>query len=68
MTTERTWVKSSYSGSEGNCVEIARGRDRVLIRDSNDARGPVLAIPAAAWRQFTRQLNVDIASTLNPQK
>ena len=68
MTTEHTWVKSSYSGSEGNCVEIAASREQVLIRDSSDAHGPVMAIPAAAWRQFTRQLNVDIASTLNPQK
>jgi Domain of unknown function (DUF397) len=37
-------VKSSHSGSEGNCVEIAPGRDQVLIRDSNAAHGPVLAI------------------------
>ena len=62
MTTEHTWVKSSYSGSEGNCVQIAANQDRVLIRDSNDARGPVLTIPAGSWRGFVRHLSADIAN------
>ena len=63
MTTERTWVKSSYSGSEGNCVEIAASREQVLIRDSSDAHGPVMAIPAAAWRQFIRRVNTGTPSS-----
>jgi hypothetical protein len=60
MTTEHTWIKSSHSGSEGNCVEIAATGDQVLIRDSNDTHGPVLTIPASAWRRFAGQLSVDI--------
>lgn len=59
MTTEHTWIRSSHSGSEGNCVEVADAGDQVLIRDSKNAPGPVLAIPAAAWRRFTRLLTTD---------
>ena len=46
-------------GCEGNCVETAADQDRVLIRDSTNIRGAVLAIPAAAWRRFTRQFATD---------
>lgn len=60
MTTEHTWIKSSHSGSEGNCVEVAAAWDRVNIRDSNDSEGPVLTIPAAAWRRFPGKLSADI--------
>ncbi len=60
MTTEPTWIKSSHSGSEGNCVEIATAENQVLIRDSTNTHGPVLAIPATAWRQFTRQHSASI--------
>ena len=34
------WIKSSYSGHEGNCVELATTWDR--LRDSKDPAGPVL--------------------------
>jgi hypothetical protein len=49
-----TWVTSSYSGSQGgNCVETAADkRGRVLIRDTKDRDGAVLAVPAALWRRF----------------
>jgi hypothetical protein len=46
------WVRSSYSSS-GNCVEAAALSDgHVLIRDTKDRTGPVLAITPAAWRRF----------------
>lgn len=50
---EPRWRKSSYSFSNGNCVEIAPG---ILVRDSQDPDGPQLGITAAAWREFTRCL------------
>lgn len=40
------WRKSSYSGKEGNCVELALlPGDTTALRDSHDPRGPALAYP-----------------------
>ncbi|PRX07464.1 UNVERIFIED_ORG: uncharacterized protein DUF397 [Actinomadura viridilutea] len=36
------WRKSSYSGSGNACVEVARMRHGIAIRDSKDAFGPML--------------------------
>lgn len=56
MTSQPNWIKSSHSGSEGNCVEIAAAADHLLIRDSSNTGGPVLEVPVAVWQQFTRRL------------
>ncbi|MEU9276533.1 DUF397 domain-containing protein [Streptomyces sp. NPDC048341] len=47
------WVKSSYSGNNGNCVEVAAlpGGGRAL-RDSKDPSGPVLTFTRAEFRAF----------------
>jgi len=34
----------------------------VRIRGSKNTHGPVLTIPAVAWRQFAKQLSGDIAN------
>ncbi|WP_393098663.1 DUF397 domain-containing protein [Streptomyces sp. LN325] len=48
------WFTSSYSnGAGGECVECARGVDGVLVRDSKDAGGPVVAFRSHPWRAFT---------------
>ncbi|MET7583446.1 DUF397 domain-containing protein [Streptomyces microflavus] len=59
MTTETTtqqWVKSSYSGNGGSCVEwaprTAITSGIVPVRDSKNTTGPVLSIPAAAFSAF----------------
>ncbi|WP_216210648.1 DUF397 domain-containing protein [Amycolatopsis aidingensis] len=39
-----TWRKSSYSGSESNCVELAVTADRTAIRDSKDPEGGALVL------------------------
>jgi hypothetical protein len=44
------WRKSSYSGGDGNCVEIAWPNEQVAVRDSKQQTGPTLAFPAAAWQ------------------
>ena len=54
--TNARWRKSSYSGGNGGeaCVEVADGVPRTVpVRDSKLASdGPVLFIPARAWRRF----------------
>jgi Domain of unknown function (DUF397) len=53
--SEHAWVKSSYSGSQANCVEVAV-RDSVVVRDTKDRTGPVLRFTLAAWRDFAGQV------------
>lgn len=48
-----TWRKSSRSNSDGACVEARSSKLEVAMRDSKDAAGPVLAVPAEAWSAFT---------------
>ncbi len=46
------WLTSSYTGGSGNCVEVAAAAGTVLVRDTKDREGPVLAVPATVWRAF----------------
>jgi hypothetical protein len=45
-TPEGTWRKSSYSGNQGNCVEVLGSLD--AVRDSKNTGGP--ALPVAGLR------------------
>ena len=51
--TSQTWRTSSYSGSEGNCVETASGAGTVAVRDTADREGGTLTFSADAWEAFT---------------
>ncbi|MFI1731430.1 DUF397 domain-containing protein [Streptomyces acidicola] len=48
--------KSSYSGQQGNCVEVAPtevgGR---AVRDSKQHDGPLLIVSRESWQAFLRQ-------------
>ena len=47
------WVKSSYSFSNGNCIEVASlYGGAVGIRDSKDADGLVLRFTQPEWHDF----------------
>ncbi|MFJ8805568.1 DUF397 domain-containing protein [Streptomyces sp. NPDC102490] len=57
-TTELSWFKSSYSGSEGdNCVEVAIAPGAVHIRDSKETRIKPLAVSPTAWSAFTSHVS-----------
>lgn len=48
-----TWRTSSYSGNNGgNCVEAGSAAGRVLVRDTKDRTGAVLAFAPQTWREF----------------
>lgn len=50
------WRTSSYTGGQGNCVEVADTAHTVMVRDTKDRGGTVLSIPDSAWQQFTDSL------------
>ncbi|MFE9848587.1 DUF397 domain-containing protein [Streptomyces sp. NPDC005576] len=52
-TSELTWFKSSYSGSQGDaCIEVAKGTQAIHVRDSKDQLSPELALSPTAWHDF----------------
>jgi Domain of unknown function (DUF397) len=50
------WRKPSYSGDQGNCVEVGGDRRRVLVRDTTDRNGAVLRLTPDAWRRFAAKV------------
>jgi hypothetical protein len=48
---DRPWRKSSYSGQQGNCVEV-KIIDGIAVRDSKDPAGPELEFTSRAWAAF----------------
>ena len=51
--TGATWTKSSFSGNNNGCVEVACLGDKVFVRDSKLGEGsPVLAFSPHEWSCF----------------
>ena len=49
---ELRWWKSSRSGNQGNCVEVAAAGTMWYVRDSKNPGGAHLAVDHGAWRSF----------------
>ncbi|MFJ9721033.1 DUF397 domain-containing protein [Streptomyces sp. NPDC101213] len=48
--------KSSYSGQQGDCVEVAPATDNSrAVRDSKWQDGPLIAVSGRSWQGFLRQ-------------
>ena len=51
------WRVATYTGGEGNCVEVGRSTTTIAVRDTKDREdGPVLGVDPSAWRVFTQRL------------
>ncbi|WP_028925565.1 DUF397 domain-containing protein [Pseudonocardia acaciae] len=47
------WFKSSHSGGNDSCVEVAVPPNRsVLVRDTKAVAGPILRFSATEWQAF----------------
>ncbi|MBD0672702.1 DUF397 domain-containing protein [Streptomyces sp. CBMA156] len=56
---ETVWRKSTYSNSDGDCVDVADGVTRIVpVRDSKDPEGPALVFTPEAWRSFVASVRV----------
>nr|WP_200797386.1 DUF397 domain-containing protein [Streptoalloteichus hindustanus] len=46
------WRKSSYSGTETDCVEVAAVPQSIAVRDSKNPGGPVLVFGREGFAAF----------------
>ncbi|MGW0005342.1 DUF397 domain-containing protein [Nocardia grenadensis] len=54
------WFKSSHSGGQTDCVEVAWLTDgQVGVRDSKNTLGPALVFEPGAWDAFATGLQAD---------
>jgi hypothetical protein len=61
------WRKSSHSGGNGGeCIEVGAQSEagRVLIRDTKDRQGPMLAFGRQAWEAFAATVKADTRSVI----
>jgi hypothetical protein len=54
------WRKSSFSGANGGgCIEVGNGPDVIVVRDTRDREGPVLAFGSQAWETFAVKVKAE---------
>ncbi len=52
------WYKSSHSGQDGNCVEVARNLPGlVAVRDSKNPETTTLMVSREGWQEFVRAVS-----------
>jgi Domain of unknown function (DUF397) len=59
LVNESMWRKSQRSVGNGACVEVTVARSGIVVRDSTDQSGPMLAYTAESWRTFARSVRLD---------
>jgi hypothetical protein len=52
----KAWRKSTYSGTNDDCIETATGQGVILVRDTKNRDGRTLAFSADAWAFFVTSL------------
>ena len=51
------WRVATYTGGQGNCVEVGQSAAVVAVRDTKDGEsGPVLRFDPSVWQAFTERL------------
>jgi Domain of unknown function (DUF397) len=51
------WRKSTFSGPNGGqCVEVGNAAAGIVVRDTTDQAGAVLAVSGAAWRALLAEV------------
>lgn len=51
--TDLSWIKSSFSYANGNCVEVASlPQGGIGVRDSKNTEGPILRFTPDEWSAF----------------
>jgi hypothetical protein len=51
--SDLSWIKSSLSFANGNCVEVANlPNGEIGVRDSKNSEGPVLRFTPDEWHAF----------------
>lgn len=56
---DATWRKSSFSGENGTCVEVAHAEQVVGVRDSKKPAHGQLAVATAPWHAFVDAVKND---------
>jgi hypothetical protein len=51
-----TWRTSNHSAQDGNCVEVGGAGPTIVVRDTTDRAGAVLAFGPDSWRRFAATL------------
>ncbi|MGH3864341.1 DUF397 domain-containing protein [Actinokineospora sp.] len=51
---EHRWRKSSYSGNDADCVELALAAPHALVRDSKNPNNGSLKLPTTAFTDLIR--------------
>lgn len=55
--TSRNWRKSSFSGTQENCVEIALTSDTAAVRDSKNPGDGMLTLSPVTFRHLLRAVS-----------
>lgn len=50
------WRKSTHSGGNGNCVEVAFHRTAIAVRDGKSPDEPFLRMDEARWARFLSEV------------